>query len=77
MKWLKEHAGLWTFGLLIIAVLIGIYNGTNYIANAQVVPVKAQVEKLDGITKSEIKRVEGKVVIEVKRLDGRIDSLAK
>ena len=53
---LKEHAGIWTFGIFIVAAAGGIYQLTETLVSAQITPVKvrvdAEVKRLDAADKN-------------------------
>ena len=48
---LKEHAGIWTFGLFIVAAAGGIYQFTATLVSAQITPVKVRID-------TEVKRLD-------------------
>ena len=48
---LKEHAGIWTFGIFIVAAAGGIYQFTATLVSAQITPVKVRVD-------TEVKRLD-------------------
>ena len=59
---IKEHAGLWTFGLLLLAAAGGIYAWTESIVGAQVSPVKVQFT-------SEVRRMDGRIDVVVEKIE--------
>ena len=48
---LKEHSGIWTFGIFIVAAAGGIYQFTETLVSAQITPVKVRVD-------TEVKRLD-------------------
>ena len=74
---LKEHAGIWTFGIFIVAAAGGIYQFTETLVSAQITPVKvrvdAEVKRLDAADKNTNDSIAG---LE-KRMNERFDELKR
>ncbi len=74
---LKEHAGIWTFGLFIVAAAGGIYQFTATLVSAQITPVKVridtEVKRLDAADKNTNDNIAG---LE-KRMNERFDELKR
>ena len=74
---LKEHAGIWTFGIFIVAAAGGIYQFTKTLVSAQITPVKvrvgAEVKRLDAADQNTNSSIAG---LE-KRMNERFDELKK
>ncbi len=74
---LKEHAGIWTFGLFIVAAAGGIYQFTATLVSAQITPVKVridtEVKRLDAADKNTNDSIAG---LE-ERMNERFDELKK
>ena len=74
---LKEHTGIWTFGIFIVAAAGGIYQFTETLVSAQITPVKvrgdAEVKRLDAADKNTNDSIAG---LE-KRMNERFDELKR
>ena len=74
---LKEHAGIWTFGIFIVAAAGGIYQFTETLVSAQITPVKvrvdAEVKRLDAADKNTNDSIAG---LE-ERMNERFDELKR
>ena len=74
---LKEHAGIWTFGLFIVAAAGGIYQFTATLVSAQITPVKVridtEVKRLDAADKNTNDNIAG---LE-KRMNEHFDELKR
>ena len=74
---LKEHAGIWTFGIFIVAAAGGIYQFTTTLVSAQITPVKvrvdAEVKRLDAADQNTNDSIAG---LE-KRMNERFDELKR
>ena len=74
---LKEHAGIWTFGLFIVAAAGGIYQFTETLVSAQITPVKvridAEVKRLDAADQNTNSSINGLK----KHMNERFDELKK
>ena len=74
---LKEHTGVWTFGIFIVAAAGGIYQFTTTLVSAQITPVKvrvdAEVKRLDAADQNTNSSIAG---LE-KRMNERFDELKR
>ena len=74
---LKEHAGIWTFGIFIVAAAGGIYQFTETLVSAQITPVKvrvdAEVKRLDAADQNTNSPINGLK----KHMNERFDELKK
>ena len=74
---LKEHAGIWTFGIFIVAAAGGIYQFTTTLVSAQITPVKvrvdAEVKRLDAADQNTNSSIAGLG----KRMNERFDELKR
>ncbi len=80
IRWVREHAGLWTLGILILGVL-GLQGGIGHWA------LNLHDEKLTSQLQSEVKRLDGRIdgtkellvrlSQQIARMDGKIDKLAE
>ncbi len=74
---LKEHAGIWTFGIFIVAAAGGIYQFTETLVSAQITPVKvrvdAEVKRLDAADQNTNSSINGLK----KHMNERFDELKK
>ena len=74
---LKEHSGIWTFGIFIVAAAGGIYQFTETLVSAQITPVKvrvdAEVKRLDAADQNTNSSINGLK----KHMNERFDELKK
>ena len=74
---LKEHSGIWTFGIFIVAAAGGIYQFTTTLVSAQITPVKvrvdAEVKRLDAADQNTNSSINGLK----KHMNERFDELKK
>ena len=74
---LKEHTGVWTFGIFIVAAAGGIYQFTTTLVSAQITPVKvrvdAEVKRLDAADQNTNSSINGLK----KHMNERFDELKK
>ena len=74
---LKEHTGVWTFGIFIVTAAGGIYQFTTTLVSAQITPVKvrvdAEVKRLDAADQNTNSSINGLK----KHMNERFDELKK
>lgn len=80
IQWVREHAGLWTLGILILGIL-GLQGGIGHWA------LNLHDEKLTSQLQSEVKKLDGRIdgtkellvrlSRQIARMDGKIDKLAE
>lgn len=72
---IKEHGGLWAFGVFLLGAVGGIYAWTNFIVYAQIAPVNVKVSESIKRRDAADQNTNGKIQNFAKHFDKRFDEL--